>query len=417
MSKLSENYIAVNEGRMARSEFLRQSRQTFPNLISQFTSYSDAIQILKNKGMLNEEIMYQCPGDKFPLEQIEKGLRFELEEMGINYAMVTPTAQEYKKAKTKAIDNLLKDSQYYIKKEACCCDKCKHTQEQAEKAKGEDYKQKKAEGEMQKVTLKEDKNIKAAQRDEDNKAAERLLATYLSRRKVIDPETKTPKEKRSPEQLYQMIKAKYPKFKPSRTFLSNWNLTWLAGKLSDTISRGNAAYRGVGGTVHETKKPNFSKALINEAIRKSITKVLSEAATTNLAQFSDENATIQGIPAILNNLENVVTEIESFIIKEQTKIQGIFDSIGAIKNEDNIPVGYKFVEPIMNSFKQDLQPVLEKVNLDSIKLPTAPESLEQPGAEEMNPEMEAPEEKQTVFTPSQKRGLAESKKGRYTTLK
>ena len=73
-------------------------------------------------------------------------------------------------------------------------------------------------------------------------------------------------------------------------------------------------------------------------------------------------------------MENVVTEIESFILKEQSKIQSIFDSIGAIKNEDNIPVGFKFAQPIMDSFQKDLEPVLQKISLDSIKLPDAPET-------------------------------------------
>lgn len=177
----------------------------------------------------------------------------------------------------------------------------------------------------------------------------------------------------------------------------------------------------------QESKQNISEGLLKEAITKSIVRVLSEAATTNLAALSDENASIQGIPAILNSLENVVTEIESFIIKEQTKVQGIFDNLGNIKNEDNIPIGYRFAKPILESFQKDLEPVIAKIDLNAIKVPEAPVednvSLEGPGTD---PEADmSAEEKATMFSPikgttkpGMEEPLAESKqrRGRYTSF-
>ena len=49
---VAENYKAVVEGRLAKGEFVRQMRQQFPDLISQFNGYDDTVQILKNKQVI-----------------------------------------------------------------------------------------------------------------------------------------------------------------------------------------------------------------------------------------------------------------------------------------------------------------------------------------------------------------------------
>lgn len=318
MSKLTKNYIQLSEGLISESEFLRQTRLQFPGVISQFNSFKDAISILTSKGLLSEEVIYQCKGDKFPLESIERGIRWELEEQGF---MDTPDSGEYWTIKKKVIDNLCKDPLWYLKKTAVCCDKAKKSQAEAENKKGKNYKEKKTEGGMKPVKSKK---------------------------------TETLKESKS-----------------------------VAPVVDDK-----------------------SSIVLKESISKLITKILSEAATTNLAQLSDQNASVQGVPAILNTFENIVTEIESFIVKTKTKIQGAFDSIGAIKNEDNIPVGYKFVQPILESFKKDLEPVLQKISLDDLNLPSAPETNDT-GMETDEPILEP---KQTVYSPKQP--LAENKRPR-----
>lgn len=590
MSKLSTNYILVSEGKMAKSEFLRQSRQSFPGYINQFTSYDDAIQIFKNRGLLTEDIIYQCKGDRFPLEQIEKGIRIELEDMGVS-PMSIPSVSEYRRAKEKAIDHLCKDELYYIKREACCCDKCKQSQAEAEDKKGEGYKQKKAEGEMKEVTpgqkkLNEgvintvaSKAINTANRVVDkaehatDKVANKIKGTidkakaaatkvaavqeseeddptrrstfkkksFTENDKIIlqlvqallkkdNPETgkkytqaearakakkmlKAKKAKNLNEgehKPYVDEKGKYHYFKdgkwywhwaddePEDSVKSNmyadnpvdeaaeagsrdeadkiFRERWIKCMSKEYFEKLKAAgkapskmpgpaeaaqralaftrkalnqpryvpskdcinsmrdgrqhwslemFRNVDGTVSFNQNYSMKEGILKEAVNKAIVSVLTEAATANLAQLSDENATIQGIPAILNNLENIVTEIESFIIKEQAKIQSIFDSIGDIKNEDNIPIGYKFVEPIMNSLKKDLEPVLAKVNLDDIKLPEAPE-IDNVEANTEDSQMVGPgtdpvidEPKANVFAPRGERPqLAESsiKRGRYTTI-
>jgi hypothetical protein len=669
MSTLVENYIAVNEGKLAKSEFLRQSRQSFPNFISQFTSYDDAVKIFKNKGLLSEEVLYQCKGDKFPLEQIEKGIEIELLNLGIN-PMVIPSPAEYTKAKMKAIDNLCKDSLYYVKMDACCCDKCKHSalEKDADKYEPSDKMElvkavKLNEARTKKALLNKDENgdyplpnkntvnipdsniewtenrckiayiiakfksngiqalqglfgvggpatreefcfkvlgatayssqcavgrmrdlirgngmyfdsaihlhnfvkiynelqklgddleacldtvnpdletpvddatvedlrakskaskergaekqreAAAAKKDRIEAASRQIQAEYDSiyrkhhekmeqdlkkgnvsfstifnitsdkinaefgkwwadkaykepdyregkvkpeqmtkaynyqdyMKKFFDPldsklklqealkkqypekwqplyesvmtkiyerkaaedtfpaslkDIKDAKERRAKEQQIMddmfdklcvkikptkavaQVRDKYKRgyYVPSKDVLNNHDLVCIDRKKGDII-----------------EKIRESKEQLRKAIKSKIVQVLSEAATTNLAQLSDQNASIQGIPAVINSLENVVTEIESFILKEQSKIQGIVDNIGNIKNEDGIPIGYKFTKPILDSFKRDLEPVLGKISLDNIKLPQAPEMNDEMYGQEEG--LEADEEKANIYAP------------------
>lgn len=389
MSKLSQNYKAVTEGRIAKSEFVRQARQMYPQHINQFTTFDDSIRILRKRGLLSEEVVYQCLGDKFPLESIERGIDYELEEMGYyNYTINSPCPGDYKKAKQKAIDNLAKDPLYYINKIKVGP---KQTPQPSDK--------------LEKVKLNESIQETSIQDTEKFKEAEKVFTTLLAKRPLDEP-----------KKLLQVVRTKvYPKYFPSKTCIKNCNLK-VVDRVKGDITRNSvqrAAVQGTGGSTYEDERE-----MLKEAITKKIVQVLGEAATTNLAQLSDQNASIQNIPSILNSLENIVTEIESFIIKTQAKVQGIFDSIGDIKNEDNLPIGYQFAQPILDAFKKDLEPVLAKVTLDQLNMPVAPEiepaQLEQP--ERLEPEIE---DKKTVFTPNEdpeKPGqpLQESVKRKYT---
>ena len=276
----------------------------------------------------------------------------------------------------------------------------------------------------------------------DAKKADSLLTGLLNASKD-GKGGKTTKDgrifQRTPQECLVAVQKKFPRFtRPLRITMKNYGLTWedvpgTGGEEKKLVYKGKNWRKS--GAVYKEGKENKESKLLREAVKKLVVKVLSEnkekkilseAATANLAQLSDQNATIQGLPAILNNLENVVTEIESFALKETTKIQGIFDSIGNIKNEDGMPIGYQFAQPILDSFSKDLQPVLEKMDfVGSINLPAAPQMTAEPNLENPN-NPEAPEEKQTVFTPKpvaapalddkQLEPLAENKapKRRYT---
>lgn len=402
---IANTYKAVHEGKISKGEFLRQTRQNFPSYINQFTSYDDAISILRRRGILSEEVIYQCQGDRFPLESIDRGIRYELEQAGI-YDVTEVGKGDYKEAKKKAIENLCKDPLYYINIVAG------GDKKRAEKN------QKEIDTNSGMFEVKPRKNLQEVSREDlaahNSMEGDRLFQDFLIKYKQLLP-TKGPEEHASKACMAVRKALGQSRWLPSRSMMQSKKLSYdhkevevqtKDGKMvkkpvfsygyarAGVDYKGSARTGGIKGSVKESK-------LLKEAIVKKIQKILAEAATTNLAQFSDENSSVQGIPAILNNLENVVTEIESFILKEQSKIQSIFDSIGAIKNEDNIPVGFKFAQPIMDSFQKDLEPVLQKISLDSIKLPDAPETdTIEPVVGDEEAELSP---KETVFSPSKKR--------------
>lgn len=402
---IANTYKAVHEGKISKGEFLRQTRQNFPSYINQFTSYDDAISILRRRGILSEEVIYQCQGDRFPLESIDRGIRYELEQAGI-YDVTEVGKGDYKEAKKKAIENLCKDPLYYINIVAG------GDKKRAEKN------QKEIDTNNSMFEVKPRKNLQEVSREDlaahNSVEGDRLFQDFLIKYKQLLP-TKGPEEHASKACMAVRKALGQSRWLPSRSMMQSKKLSYdhkevevqtKDGKMvkkpvfsygyarAGVDYKGSARTGGIKGSVKEGK-------LLKEAIVKKIQKILAEAATTNLAQFSDENSSVQGIPAILNNLENVVTEIESFILKEQSKIQSIFDSIGAIKNEDNIPVGFKFAQPIMDSFQKDLEPVLQKISLDSIKLPDAPETdTIEPVVGDEEAELSP---KETVFSPSKKR--------------
>lgn len=409
---IANTYKAVHEGKISKGEFLRQTRQNFPSYINQFTSYDDAISILRRRGILSEEVIYQCQGDRFPLESIDRGIRYELEQAGI-YDVTEVGKGDYKEAKKKAIENLCKDPLYYINIVAG------GDKKRAEKN------QKEIDTNNSMFEVKPRKNLQEVSREDlaahNSVEGDRLFQDFLIKYKQLLP-TKGPEEHASKACMAVRKALGQSRWLPSRSMMQSKKLSYdhkevevqtKDGKMvkkpvfsygyarAGVDYKGSARTGGIKGSVKEGK-------LLKEAIVKKIQKILAEAATTNLAQFSDENSSVQGIPAILNNLENVVTEIESFILKEQSKIQSIFDSIGAIKNEDNIPVGFKFAQPIMDSFQKDLEPVLQKISLDSIKLPDAPETdTVEPVVGDEEAELSP---KETVFSPSKKRETLQEEK-------
>lgn len=134
MRTLQEKYNAIQEGAFSKDQFLRDARMQHPTLVTQYNGYDDAVQILKNRGMISEvkketsktevisearltkkslvDYRYKPTNelDNYPYEQILRGLRVELEIMGI---AGTPTPEEYQKALGKVLKNLEKDEIFY----------------------------------------------------------------------------------------------------------------------------------------------------------------------------------------------------------------------------------------------------------------------------------------------------------------
>jgi hypothetical protein len=126
MRTLQEKYNGINEGKFSKDQFLRDVRMEQPTLVTQYNGYDDAVQILKNRGMIQEvkieearltnksltDYRYKPTNDmdKYPYEQILRGLRVELEGLNV---LGTPTPEEYTKALGKVLKNLEKDTIFY----------------------------------------------------------------------------------------------------------------------------------------------------------------------------------------------------------------------------------------------------------------------------------------------------------------
>ena len=54
MKSIKQQYIDLCEGKMSQHNFMRTLRMTLPQYVTNVTSFSDSIRILKNKGILSE---------------------------------------------------------------------------------------------------------------------------------------------------------------------------------------------------------------------------------------------------------------------------------------------------------------------------------------------------------------------------
>ena len=121
---VTEKHRAVQEGKMAKSEFVRQMRLGYPEHITQWNGYNDTVQILKNRGLLFETakpepavIEEKIDAMKLPysLEALDRGIRYEFAAAGVEvHAGSRINSEQYDEALKKAKANLDKDAMYYL---------------------------------------------------------------------------------------------------------------------------------------------------------------------------------------------------------------------------------------------------------------------------------------------------------------
>lgn len=116
----TEKYRAVNEGKMAKGEFVRQMRMAYPSVISQWNSYNDAVTILKNRGYITEKAGVEAYDSRTDLNispsSIERGVRYELQGQGIDPTQALAHRDEalLSKIQDRVVKNLKKDPLHYI---------------------------------------------------------------------------------------------------------------------------------------------------------------------------------------------------------------------------------------------------------------------------------------------------------------
>ena len=147
---------------------------------------------------------------------------------------------------------------------------------------------------------------------------------------------------------------------------------------------------------------------LKEAVKNIISKVLNEetineAATGNLSKMANTYNNFEGMQSAINDLENIVTDVESYYSKTKDKIQKVYDSFKDIKNVEGLAVGALLGPSIETAFRKDLMPVIEKGFTKGLDMPKVKMINQEEVAEE---ELE---EKETVFKP-----VTEEKKYKYT---
>ena len=152
----------------------------------------------------------------------------------------------------------------------------------------------------------------------------------------------------------------------------------------------------------DDKKNEQLKEAIKSIIKKTLnSEAINEAATKDLAKIADDYQGYKGMQVVMNDLQNIVTDIESYYAKQRDRLQGVFDKIGQVENEEGLKVGGFLAPAIEAAFKRDLRPVARKGFMDGVDIPKV---------QMMPKEMEAPQQevegvpKQTIF------GINEKKK-------
>lgn len=84
MKSIFDQYKALNEGTLGQAQFLRNVKMALPKFISNTTSFSDAVKILKNKGIIAEAkatpMEYAMPNEYTNPQEYDLGMRHELDK-------------------------------------------------------------------------------------------------------------------------------------------------------------------------------------------------------------------------------------------------------------------------------------------------------------------------------------------------
>ena len=164
------------------------------------------------------------------------------------------------------------------------------------------------------------------------------------------------------------------------------------------------------------KKAMGKDEIVKENIKSIIQKVLeegtiNEAATQELAKLADTYGGFNGMKSVLVQLQDIVTDIESYYDKTRDKIQKAFDAMGDVSNEEGLKVGGFLSPAVETAFTKDLRPVTKKGFTKGLDQPKV-RVISQRDIDRHN-SGEAPlgeEEKQTVYTPTVNGTLRETKK-------
>jgi len=103
MRTLQEKYNAIQEGKFSKEHFLAEARMQQPQLITRFNGYDDAVQILKNKGMIVEAVKTKL--DEVSIKFVP-GRVYASKNGKLTYIGVVPPGGSHKGQKNPTQENL-----------------------------------------------------------------------------------------------------------------------------------------------------------------------------------------------------------------------------------------------------------------------------------------------------------------------
>ena len=420
----TEKYNAVLEGSMAKREFVRQMRQQYPMYVSQYNGFDDTVQILKNRNMIFEaskpafsgvKVYDDRPALTYSLDALERGIRIELMAAGKELPNDYITPEEYAKAEKKAKDNLEKDCNHYLNLLSGESNKVdKHDREKEVK---------RGEGDvdtyngMKKATLKEEVQEEV---DPNPPMSEDAKKAMLG--KVIGVLRTKYSDLISTNIIKDFVKTHYEDLLAGediesefREFLANNyegpsdfpDMEEKKGTDHDgdgdidsddyLAARDKAIKKAMGKEVDESKTEQLKEA-IKTIIKKSL---LNEAATAKLSDWGDGYESFAGVKPVVNELENIVTEIEQFYDKMSDKIAKTMSKTAEFRNDEGLKIGAFIAPSLEAAFKQDLRPVVKNGFLGKVELPKV-KTISRADIQAAGGDIdETPQEpKATVFTPN-----------------
>ena len=159
------------------------------------------------------------------------------------------------------------------------------------------------------------------------------------------------------------------------------------------------------------KASGKNEAMIKSNLKAIIAKVLeeqvlNEAATAELSNWGETYDDFSGVKAVVHDLENIVTEVESFYDKIGEKIAKTFAKTADFTNGEGLKIGAFIAPSLEAAFKKDLRPVtkrgfLNKTELPKVRTVSKAEIDAHNSGQKPLGETEIEEQpKQTVYTPN-----------------
>ncbi len=443
----TEKYNAVNEGKMAKKEFVRQMRQAYPMYISNFDGFDSTVQILKTRNLLFEakkpstskaKVYDEKPALTYSLDALDRGIRAELgDTIG-----KTVNAADYLAAETKAKSNLEKNPTHYLDLMSGESNNVDKHDKEVEVKRGaatvDTF------NSMKKATLKEEVEPNPPMSEDAKKA---LLGKVVGALRANYPDItggilkdfiRTHGEDLLggadiEDEFREYISVNYEgpsdmgekkgtdhdgdgdidgddymaaKDKAIKKAMGK-DESYAMKRMQQAHDQDRRAGKKSTYDIAKEKQAEKEKQL-KEAVKSIIKKtLLNEAATVKLADWAEGYESFPGVKAVVNELENIVTEIESFYDKMSDKIAKAFEKTGTFENEEGLKIGGFIAPSLEAAFRQDLGRVikkgafLSKVSLPKVRTITQADVDAHNSGETPLGETEIAEEpKTTVFTPN-----------------